>query len=775
MTNDSHRAANFAEKHKINYHPINLKLIKKYKNNSSECEKNEDESDKLVKKLQGEKDGGMPKPTDFRNRKELVETKKVLMKQGYPFSHIAFETSNIYQIDIDCINYHQMFKDIMKHSPYTISTTKKFGRHIFITSANFTPPKDRLQFKKVYGKAVELLCGQWSWCKANAKVYNAEKPIFEIPNLEEYLDLPTTSPPQCNDTLPLNHSKAFNYALIKENMERIKKETLEDYQKAVGIILKCASTGDKRIYEILQQVMSNADNYNDNWVKKKWDEYDPIKHASYHFDFDTEEEYEKPTEITNTSIAEYLLNVYGNDFIYAGATKELYYWNGDIWERDVEGYIHRLIEKNIYLELTKYVVTLNDCKAKDNIIKKVLLLHNEKFRQNTLKSFVRMCKMERLVNVAMNYNDAQKHYVHFKNGCVNLKTGEFRKRTKTDYVSVKLNYDYKASTDKGVVEQMKILEPIIKRLQQCKQQYDLMMMWKAYCLTGETKEQKFMMAIGYSAGNGKSTLLKIHSITFPIYTAKFSNDCFTKNNSQSDRDFSKLIDNPIRLIFIEELDDKPQDVNKFNDVVDGYSITIRQLYKEKVNIIIHAKVGTTSNFDPNFSNKNKGILRRLVIQFFQSKFVVTEEELEQKKKDGYKNVYIGRQDIDSLFLNNDMKLAYFYLLLPYCKKYYENGLIIPKENLKFSNNIIEDYDEFNEVFEKNFEKKANEKTSKVDVQNRIKENNQFKDMPWRDILKQMKQRGFTYNSQMRKQGKRGFFIGLKLKPYVNEIESDDEA
>ena len=48
-------------------------------------------------------------------------------------------------------------------------------------------------------------------------------------------------------------------------------------------------------------------------------------------------------------------------------------------------------------------------------------------------------------------------------------------------------------------------------------------------------------------------------------------------------------------------------------------------------------------------------------------------------------------------------------------------------------------------------------------------------MRWRDVLKQMKQRGFTYNSQMRKQGKRGFFIGLKLKPYVDEIETDDEA
>ena len=61
-------------------------------------------------------------------------------------------------------------KEILDTHRYTGSSTKEYGRHIFVRDILFNAPNNRSQFKKDYGTAVELLTGQWAWCPLDVSV-----------------------------------------------------------------------------------------------------------------------------------------------------------------------------------------------------------------------------------------------------------------------------------------------------------------------------------------------------------------------------------------------------------------------------------------------------------------------------------------------------------------------------------------------------------------------------------------------------------------------------
>ena len=80
-----------------------------------------------------------------------------------------------------------------------------------------------------------------------------------------------------------------------------------------------------------------------------------------------------------------------------------------------------------------------------------------------------------------------KNVINFKNGYINLQTGEFHKRVETDYFIKCLDYDYTNEIDE------KIRDEIIKIFKQIcnddEQMFNFMMSYFSYCLTGETREQ----------------------------------------------------------------------------------------------------------------------------------------------------------------------------------------------------------------------------------------------------------------------------------------------
>ena len=123
-------------------------------------------------------------------------------------------------IDIDCPEYSDEITNILNSHPYTGSSTKDYGRHIFVQDMLYDPHNQRPQFKQQYGKAVELLAGQWPWCPINENVHNANY-SFEVTGLESMIE--TSRKRKKTRKKKTKHTKRIEHT-TPENMEARKKD-----------------------------------------------------------------------------------------------------------------------------------------------------------------------------------------------------------------------------------------------------------------------------------------------------------------------------------------------------------------------------------------------------------------------------------------------------------------------------------------------------------------------------------------------------------------------
>ena len=406
-------------------------------------------------------------------------------------------------------------------------------------------------------------------------------------------------------------------------------------------------------------------------------------------------------------------------------------------------------------------------------------LQDTRRKKRVVEEFTRQCKRYLMSDIRMDINDAQRQYFHFKNGCVDLKTGTFRERRQADFVCRCLDYNYRGQ-DESVKKKMEEIKKILQMLQPKKMYYEWMMSWTGYCLTGETKDQKFNSNVGYSASNGKTTVAEMLTKCFPIYVKKIGNKAFDLGFSGWAKCFSAFLDTPYRYIWMNEWGNHALDEDRVCNFVDGKGFLIPVIYeKSEREVVVHGKLNTNGNNDPDFKGDTKGIFRRGVSTPFESVFCDdgTENEAECR--------YKADKSICEKFENIEYRLALFHLLVPYAKQYYEVGLTIPKECSSKFKKGIDDLDEFSVVFE-HFEvtKSVDDIVSKMDVMEWMRNKAATRGIPpemreWKHVLKKFKSMGVVYDSQFQKtvciRGKfkrmKGFFKKLQKRKEVHGPET----
>lgn len=563
----------------------------------------------------------------------------------------------------------------------------------------------------------------------------------------------------------------FNYERIEKNLNKISIKKLTDVQSAVGIILMCASTGDDKVFELVDKVMSKAPNYDPEWVKFQWDEYDPVKHSSYVFEYDKQQIDFNPYEITNTSVAKYFVEKYGNDFRFS--MDDVYYWTGDIWScKNSLSYIHSLIGGEVYKELHDFILEeyREDTKPEElsKLLKGIVVLQQRKFRKNTLDDIIDILKIRAgSEKFQFDINEQQRDYLQFKNGCLYLPTGEFRTRTRDDLVSMTLPYNYK-QINPALINKVK---QIYHKIQPENEQREFLLNWLGYCITGHTKEQVFKGNIGYTASNGKSTEIEIHSLCLPLYTYKLSSSTFDlKQSNTKDKELIKLVEKPVRCALIEEISKGKQDDGTIKDLVDGKKIAIKRLYKSSENYMLHTKLTFTSNHDLNIEG-DEGVMRRGMKQDYTSKFINPEDG----EEDPERHIYHKDKSLTNMFSEcDDYKIAYIQMLMPYVKNYYEKGLVVPKSCRDGFKDMVEEYDDFKSKLFNIVEKCDGERIGKDTLMDAFKAKG-FR-FSWRYVLGKMKTYGFSYDKRKGYKddgkNKQGCFMDLCLRE-EEEYDSDE--
>lgn len=122
---------------------------------------------------------GRPSFTQFKQlAPEVIKARQSLLHLS---NCIAIDTNEVFQIDIDTLDYDDMFDIIASQSPLFKSVRKGLP-HIFIKSSDFVKDKEKYVFDNLGVGEVDFLTGQWSWCSKDAVVENTHFPITDVPS-----------------------------------------------------------------------------------------------------------------------------------------------------------------------------------------------------------------------------------------------------------------------------------------------------------------------------------------------------------------------------------------------------------------------------------------------------------------------------------------------------------------------------------------------------------------------------------------------------------------
>jgi phage/plasmid-associated DNA primase len=278
------------------------------------------------------------------------------------------------------------------------------------------------------------------------------------------------------------------------------------------------------------------------------------------------------------------------------------------------------------------------------------------------------------------FQEKHNNTLQFKNGYLDINTKKFYQRTAEDLISKTLDYEWVPLVNELAYE---AIHSFFCKIQPEEEQRNFTRSFLRYCLFAGNPEKMMLCNIGYSAANGKSTLLKLHEIVLPIYTNSLDQNSFGVNCGKKHKYLSCLLDKPVRLAYIEELSQDKLDVDFLKKFVDADMLDLEQLFTTKINVgKIQAKLITTSNKDPN-AISDEGLKRRFNIQHYEAQFV--SEDKVDVSKHKYK---IDLSYLDK-FKSVDYKLAYINYLLDSPTK-----VIVPAANKQLANETLDANDEF---------------------------------------------------------------------------------
>ena len=609
---------------------------------------------------------------------------------------------------------------------------------------------------------------------------NESMPIKKVKKVVIKKSVPLVSAPLVvdNEVVDEIKTKDSEYSTLKKLLDLLPDKYFSDYSKwrNIGWIIHFETKGQGLdLFIEYSRKVKGYENKPLSEFKEFWldantqnDKQLTIK-TLYKYLNDEGIEHYNWCNITNVDVAKRIYKEIGYKFACRKCDekvnkKHIIYFNGDLWTSGAySNFVHYLSE-TLRRKLSAYV---NRMKGEEETKKfyreQIIYLSSSNFHSKTYEYFMTILKRKNEIDAPLNFLEETRDFIQFKNGCLNLKTFEFRKRTPEDFISMTLDYDFRPYDEKIDSAITKDIFRIFKQIQTKEEDFEALMSWMGYCLTGHTREQLFMYWLGETACNGKTTIQEILSKCFPLYVQSISKDTFASATSESSRNksFSKLVKNPLRMIFLNDIEGK-QDRGLIKDFVDGKAFEIKLLYQEGRNYPLHCKLTFTGN--NGFECKtDQGLFRRGRQMGFNSQFVKPEKIEEIQEKYPKLNVFPIDKKLLDRFDDDDYKLNMFFMIHKQAFRWYKG--VSRFDTDKYHNNFTEDLvdnDVFAGVMEDGFEfcEYDDKFMSKAEI---IEIVNQCPNLPkknWNEIRSKLKSMGFVYNSQKKKDGNKGCFMNI---------------
>jgi P4 family phage/plasmid primase-like protien len=400
---------------------------------------------------------------------------------------------------------------------------------------------------------------------------------------------------------------------------------------------------------------------------------------------------------THYLISKAIFNIYKEKYRVDNIkTPEWYEFDGIRWKKS---YSFNIMLSEEIPRYYKSLITVEQQKEKENededednsnsrflLVKKIIRnLENVSFKKNIIEQCIQLFKnydqyfYERL--------DTNPYLIGFKNGIYDLEKKQFRKGKLDDYLTFSTGYDYIEFNEIQDSDEIKDIDNFIGKIVPNKNVKQFLYNILARGLLGIVDE-KFYIFTGLSGSNGKSTLMNFLEYVLGDYMASVDSSLLTNKKGLSSSASPEIIKlKGSRLCSIQEPEENASlQTGILKQFTGGDTITARELYKAPISFKLQASWFLCCNQTPMIQNLEGGIIRRLRIIEFNSKFC------EIPKGENEFNI-----DPD---LKNKLKYwkAFFMSFLIYT--YNKNGKTFeePEEVTLFTKNYMTDNNKFDDYF-----------------------------------------------------------------------------
>ncbi len=322
----------------------------------------------------------------------------------------------------------------------------------------------------------------------------------------------------------------------------------------------------------------------------------------------------------DTGNAERLELLYGDMLLHCTASDKWLRWDGMRWkssESKDATELYNMVSATMRLTAMQYDVVFGPPKTQEeeDAKRSFLSFCKRSENQNSINNTIKRARA--LFPVSINDLDADPWLLNCENGTIDLKTGRLLPHDRAQ----RLTQVCAASYTPGA--RSELWESTVQQIIPDEGVRDYVQRFIGYCLTGLTREEKFLFLYG-AGGGGKGTFIETigkilgdYADTVPIdMLLAARNDAGTGNEPTPQ--LAKMAGK--RLILTSESGQG----RKFNDakiklLTGGDAITARFLRCEAFTFLPMFKIVMSSNFLPTVTNAtDKGIKRRLIIVPFSA-------------------------------------------------------------------------------------------------------------------------------------------------------------
>ena len=692
----------FTKEHNIKWFPIDLTIT--------------DNNGKLEKTLEYvDEYGCIPSSTDFKSlsNEEIIDRQKCVDKYNF----IAIDTSVYHHIDIDMLDrktypaeQYDYIKDLIENKPYHKSISCKFGKsegkHIFITT-DYKIGKDREQTKF---KDIEILSGQWGWVHKEKKIicpnnymckYNVEsilvdskqqvKPVIKQPIVNNVNNVVVDNEMVDNEMVDnemVDNEKDNIYKQTNNYANLITLEYLDNYDDWFKIVMSLKSEGEQ-YKEIAKKISQKSSKFNNDEFNKIWSTTSKMTIATMYY-YSKLSNKDRFLELKNNNERKFFLNhLSTNDCdiadIFINLNKDnLIHKNGDFYVYHNKSWIKQdndftmiqgLINKqlpNIYDKMdmvlsTEILETDDDDikgtkrKKKDTIGKIIKMIKTSSGIKAISKSI--KCKLS-LMDFEHIEFDELPDILPFKSNIYDLVTHKFRDYKNTDYITMKINYDFEIP-DKDVSNKFKELFNNIFPDEDIKRDYSRIL---SSVLFGRQSVDCFIIANG-GGGNGKGVLNELMS---EMLTSKFSYiapvNVICNPIKQGSNPEVAAMDKKRLIIYSEPSKNDKIDIGAMKSLTGSNTINARMNHSNETTTRLNGIHILEANDKPKLNGKmDNSIKRRLIDIHFMSTFTGNKDLLNEEYHYPA-NDYYRTQEFKNIY-----KFALLDYLLTFIKDFQSNN------------------------------------------------------------------------------------------------------